>query len=772
MIARQFITQPARSPLACFPRFPHLPTPPARSDLSEASTFFDKPASESLYLGPQGVPPGGRHAALNRGRPGAIHSRLVDDAPAAPGSNGEEGGRFPRQNSGFTSAFAVSPSKSVPIQGRGGRFEDPSKMDRWDTNKSSTTLEKEGSDAGWTAVKATRNAGDWRSGSATAPGAIATGASNGAVPRGHGSLDGGKGSLSGSWGRADRSPSAVASGGGGGSAPKDSSSSRWTKDDDDWRAKKTGQAPEPRYDWAERTPSTAAPLGGAGSQRAKSGMANADWASGDDGGGDAGGGGGGRRGIMTAEEMEAERQRMQAEWRRGASTSQPVAEVPMADLVDDDEIESWKREMEAEEEKGVELQKAMAARAAGAAAPPSGPVAGQQVDVNALFGKQAATVEAVGSRFGFATLEDRPLEAAPTGVNGAGRPPPGFPGPAPGPGAGMALLNMLQKGSDDQRMLGDTESVALHAALGGLDDIGSDAARQQRQMPPGGAFAPGPGAPMHHQPPTQPMMPPGGLPPMPGMMGPPPPGHPGVPPPLSMPGMRPGQPPMGPPPPGMMGPGPGMPPGMPPGMGPPPPGVPSHHLPQYRPPGVGGMGMARPGMGGPGPQPPTQQQLLMQQLMAAAQRQGQMPGSGAEMSMQGVRPGQQVDVMQLFGQGGGGGVGAGGFAPQMQPPYPHPQQQQQQQFPGNIPMGMAGGGRPGMMPPHMQQQQQPQQRPPGTGNYTQAQLQQLQNIQALRAMQQGGAPPPHMQEQQQPMQGQMDLAAMLRAIGQNGGMPR
>lgn len=113
------------------------------SDLQE-SCFFDKAPTldGGIYLGPQRGPGGPRApfgaAARRPAGPGPIHSRLIEE---------EERGAYQRTSSGqLPSAFGSSPTKPQAIGPRGappgvppspvaGRYEDPAKMDRWDSRK-------------------------------------------------------------------------------------------------------------------------------------------------------------------------------------------------------------------------------------------------------------------------------------------------------------------------------------------------------------------------------------------------------------------------------------------------------------------------------------------------------------------------------------------------------------------------------------------------------------------------------------------------------------
>ncbi|KAG7670384.1 hypothetical protein Ndes2526B_g00136 [Nannochloris sp. 'desiccata'] len=788
------------------PKCKELPTGLVADDLSDLSesVFFDKSPAETMYLGPQGVAPGPRHSALiagisttgaGRGHFGRnpnqpLHSRLVDDGAMSPGTGGDS--RFHRNGStNLPTAFATSPSKGVPITGRHPgqrelpRYEDPATMDRWDSRKASSShlqsppnnsnssdstaaLSNRGgggtvdADGNWTQV----GHGNKRGGS------TAAGSGGVANPRSN-SIDGGARSQS-------------------GSAPKDSS--RWGNssnskdgDVDNWRSRKA--APEPRYDWTDRLPGgLGGPLEGGGGGNAR-------------GGNKRGGGGGGvpewaeeetaPRGVMTAEDMEAERQRMQAEWRksrsgggaaaRGGGGGGQVDDLSIEDLVDDDEIERWKKEQEEEE--------ANEQRGGGGSSRP--PMPGQQVDMRALFGGAPAaagggaggqgiqtTDEKVRSRFSsvFSMEESPNPNAAPQQL--AGGAPSGYGGVAamggglspaggpPGVDQGKQLLAMLQKTGENQ-LLGDIEHVATGIALGGLDDSAGHIQQQQRQYQHqqqilgaghpgslgGGMMPPPPQMNFpgqqpqpqqqegQHVPPHMMRGPPGQLPPgmvfPPGMRPPPP--HPGMMPPGHMMG--------GPPPPGVF---PGGPPPPRPGMFPPAgmvgPPSPGQHQGQFRP--------GPPGAGGPPLSLQQQQQQgssgqmnpLLARLLANAAQQQQQQGQHQQQNMQmhqGPPQGQQ--------QQGPSGDLAALFAGMRLPPPGQQQQQQQQhglrqlQFPGGPPPQGAGGG--GVRPP-----------PAG---YTPQQLAQLQNLQArAAAMQQqqqqgGGAPQP--QQQQNPAQ----LMAML-----------
>lgn len=767
-----------------------------------------------MYLGPQGGAPGSRHSALfaaagtgsgrgHFGRPpgGSIHSRLVDDSSiSSPGSD-RYGTRNGTANS--SSAFATSPSKGIPITGR-GRFEDPARVDRWDSRKgsqgnlqSSPTEPNRDTGGSWIQVAPRRgpssSSGDWRARDQPA-------GTNQRAP----SIDGGPrpGTAGTSWGREER---VVQSGPG--SGPKDSSSSsaaaRWGRDNDkdDWRARKqAGAAPEPRYDWTDRVPGTGAPGGGNGSApggRGKGGNGVPEWA--EEGSGS---------GVpMTAADMEAERQRMQAEWRRARAPAPQGEETTFVDdLVDDDEIERWKKEQEEEERKE-------AVRVAGQAQSPAGPVHGQHVDMKALFGAGGGAVNRpsaaeethkMHSRFANVfSLEDSP-NPTPAAVL------PGQQAQQQPGDAGKTLLAMLQKTGADQQYLGQAESVATDIALGGLDDgPPPQHAQQQQQRPQPGQMQPPPGMgnfgdmaallgqaqAQQAQQQQQMYRQGGGLPQMP------PPQHQGPPPLNFPPGMRPppGAAPPGPPgmgmnmcnninhpgnmnnshhglgqfPPGGPTGGGGLPRPPPPGMFPPGPGMPPPQM-QYRPPGMAG-GALPPGVGGGGlnlgQQPGVGQQqgggggghpnpLLAQLLANAARQQQQQQAQQQQQQAQQMQQAQQQHQAQHQAQ-----QQAQQYL-QMQQQMQYQQQQQmqmppqQQQQQVDLAALLAGAGMrapPQNMQPQQAQQQgypgQFQARPPAA-QYTPQQWAQIQALQARGNMGNMAAPQP---QQQTPAQ----LMAML-----------
>ena len=822
----------------CFISLQFLTTIPqiSRSDLSE-SVFFDK-VSDNIYLGPQGAAPGSRHSALlsaagtgaGRGHfgrpPGGFHSRLVDDSSlSSPGSD-----RYSTRNgnSGNSSAFATSPSKGIPIGGRGGgavgggggaRFEEPSRNDRWDTRKSSqgnlqSPPTEPGRDAGgnWTQVAPRRHGssgGDWRARGDQPSGVVAAppATTNARQP----SLDGGPRSGP-SWAREERVQNPTTAPAGGKDAP--GSVARWVKDDsDDWRSKKqTGGAPEPRYDWTDRVAGTGAPGGdpgnGPSSGRGSKGSGMPEWAE------ESGTGGL----SMTASDIEAERQRMQAEWRK-ARAPQPTffEETPVDDLLDDDEIERWKKEQEEEERKEVARGPTPAQR---------GPVPGQHIDVNALFGggagnrsTQESDAQKMSSRFANVfSLEDSPNPTpAPTGPAQQQQQQQG----QLSGDAGKTLLAMLQKTGVEQQLLGEAESFATNIALGGLDDGPSFQQRQQQsnQMrpPPGMANFGGMAALLNqaqqaqqaqqhaeqqaqqqaqqrHQQQQQMFRQGGGLPgmPLPGNQqqqqhqGPPPLNFPpGMRPPPGAPGMAPppgaglpgGHPGMGRFPPGA-GPGGiggvgggiggGLPRPPPPGMFPPGQGMPQQM--QYRPPGMPGQGgplppgvggmssglgqQGMPGGGGGGGGGSGQPNPLLAQLLANATRQQQQQQQQQQQVMQQQQwLGQRQQQMQQQQQQ---------MAQQMQLP---PQAQQPQHV--DLAALLAGAGMrappQGMQPQQAQQQgfhqgQYPQQgMPAAPGQYTPQQWAQIQALQARGNNNNLGNMPAPQPQQQTPAQ----LMAML-----------
>ncbi|GAB4814028.1 hypothetical protein N2152v2_001074 [Parachlorella kessleri] len=424
------------------------------SDLME-SVFFDKSSlsdrspSGDIYLGPQrGPPPGLRPAFAGPRRtgfaapPGAggggplLHSRLLDDArslsPERDGRGGVGAGGVQRlPSSGLTSAFAASPAKGTALAGR-GRFDDASRMDRWDSNKLGPGGAAGGApaapgtsadDDSWTPRgRATRTTSEsWRTlGGGAEPGtpggAGAAGAALGAprqsLERGH----------SGWGGRADAAPAGAAGAGAPGLSRAGTGTAkdgvgRWVKDDhDDWRSRKqSGALPEPRYDWADRTASGAVPAReappGFGAPAGRRGVP--DWA--DEGEGP-------QRGPVTAADIEAERQRMQAQWKAQRAARDALADRDggageaahdeehaqhgqqhphrrheegrgggatfLEEVMGDEDFESWARNEKAKQEAEDRADDEERRRREAAAA--AAPKAGQQIDVKALFGGSAA----------------------------------------------------------------------------------------------------------------------------------------------------------------------------------------------------------------------------------------------------------------------------------------------------------------------------------------------------------------------------------------------
>lgn len=122
------------------------------SDLQESS-FFDKAPSMDgppIYLGPQRGPAGTRapFGAAGAARrvppavtsPGPIHSRLID----------EDERSYQRTGSGPVGFGPGSPTKPQAIQrNASGRYEDPARMDRWDSRKLGSAAAAATDDGGW-----------------------------------------------------------------------------------------------------------------------------------------------------------------------------------------------------------------------------------------------------------------------------------------------------------------------------------------------------------------------------------------------------------------------------------------------------------------------------------------------------------------------------------------------------------------------------------------------------------------------------------------------
>ncbi|KAL4440409.1 hypothetical protein ABPG75_003410 [Micractinium tetrahymenae] len=339
------------------------------SDLQE-SCFFDKSPTldGGIYLGPQRGPGGPRApfgaAARRPAGAGPIHSRLIEE---------EERGAYQCTNSGqLPSAFGSSPTKPQAIGPRAappglaaaaagaGRYEDPAKMDRWDSRK----LDRggaAGADDNWQQAKGRDN---WRG----------AGGLRGSMDAGRAAGGGGAGN----WGGRGEGGQPAELARSGSSAPKDNG--RWVRDDDDWRARKqSGALPEPRYDWSDnRAPAAGGAAGAAGGAAARGpppGFGGHDrqpeWA--EDGGG---------RPRMTAADIEAERLRMQEQWKKQGNAAKAAADFSMAEIMTDDDIMS----MMAEEDEKQGRQPGPAAAANGKPAAAAAPHAGQHVDVAALLG--------------------------------------------------------------------------------------------------------------------------------------------------------------------------------------------------------------------------------------------------------------------------------------------------------------------------------------------------------------------------------------------------
>ncbi|PRW39373.1 transcription activator BRG1 [Chlorella sorokiniana] len=795
------------------------------SDLQE-SCFFDKaPTPDAgIYLGPQRGPGGpGARAPFGAGparRPaagpaGPIHSRLIEE---------DERGAYQRTNSGqLQTAFGSSPSKpqAIAARGAGGRFADPSKMDRWDSQKLAAGAAAPARDPdNWQQQKA-RGAGggagdNWRAG-ANAGGVRA-------------SLDAQRAGSG--WGGAAGNNELARSGS---SAPKDNGGGRWVKDDDDWRARKqTGALPEPRYDWSDnRAQAAAAP--GAAARGPPPGFHDRgerapEWADSD----------AGMRPRMTAADIEAERLRMQEQWKKQGGNARAAAESSMAEIMTDDDIMSM---MQEEQDKQ--------ARAGGPTAngkPADAPKAGQHVDVAALLGgrpqpgspggigspasaagSERSGAEGVRSRFAnFFKLEEAPAlgmaaaaaggPGAPGGPNSqqlsfqqqlsraaaaggqrempamptahmatpgeieqrlpAGAPPGGAPPPGQARDAGQALLAMLKQQQAAQRAAAGggqaprqvlppnavsaadvtvLEEADKVARLTALQGLDDDMLGETRSPPPAAAQVP----PQQQQrgplPPGM-QLPPGGMPPPHG----------------------PGQ--HGPPHPGMPGYGGQLPPGMmPPGMhmGPPPPGAP------FPPHGMQHMG--------PGPMPPGMQHGppppgMQYRPPGGAGMQYRPPGvlppqPGLPPGMQPHQPSQQAQQAQqnaLLAQLLAAQAASRGAPPQQQPAV-----QPGQQI--NLAALLGAAGNPGMqLPPMPQTALNPAQlqglRPPGGmmppgmhGGPGPALPHGInpQLLQQLQMQQQGLQRPMPPPMQHLPPQQQLSSAQLMAALGlAQGGMPQ
>lgn len=351
-------------------------------------------------------------------------------------------------------------------------------------------------------------------------------------------------------------------------------SSRWvkTEEEDSWRRKddNSDTLPAPRYAWKDK---------GTNLEKKEHGESEPEWADAMPT----------EKVPMTAGDIEAERQQMQAKWRkemeRKAKERHEASIIEPVEEVDDDEIESWKREQEEEE---AHERKAPSMPPAPKPTQPM-PQKGEQVNLSALFGHAKISEPA-----------EKPSSK------------PGVPGNTSNPGD--ALLAMLTGNGKAQNpvpgmqppMASQQARPAVHAPIDMRSVPGMQPQNTNgmpRPMPPG--FGPPPGPGMH-----QPLGPGMHPPPGPGMH--PPPGH------MMPPGPPPGMVPM---------PVQGMPPrSMPHGYGPPGGGHPSQMMGSpHRPP---------PHMM---PNPQQQQDAFVAQLVA---------------SNRGVAPqaGHQVNVNALFGQ--------------------------------------------------------------------------------------------------------------------------
>ncbi|PSC71999.1 hypothetical protein C2E20_4744 [Micractinium conductrix] len=798
------------------------------SDLQE-SCFFDKSPTldGGIYLGPQRGPGGPRApfgaAAARRPAVGAgpIHSRLIEE---------EERGAYQRTNSGQLAASFGSPTKPqaigparaagppglAPPAAGAARYEDPSKMDRWDRAK--VDRNAGGAEDNWQQQKGRDN---WRGGGGGGGGV--RGSMDAGNGRGGGAAGGGGG-----WGGREAAPPADELQRAGSSAPKDGN--RWVRDEDDWRARKqAGAPPARRYDWSDsRAVAGAAARGPPPGFGGHAGTP--EWAE------EAGG-----RPKMTAADIEEERQRMQAQWKKGGGTAHGAAQSSMHDFMSDDEI----ARMMAEEDDRQGRSDSRAAAAAAAPAngrPAAPPHAGQHIDVGALLGGRpqpgsptggvgsplsggGARSESMTSRFAnfFKLSEDgapgsaAASAAAPAPAAAAAAAPAVAPAPAtqqgelqqltlqqhlnraaagtgaspppvgaPPANAGQALLAMLKQQQAVQRaaaggvpqqqlppnavsaadvsVLEEADKVARLTALQGLDDdiLGSPTklqplAQQQQQQQQQHGLPPG----MH-----------------PGM-------HPGMPPPGHHPGHPQQQQLGGPPQHGMPQ---GFPGQLPPGMGlphhhmqhpghmPPPPGhFPPHGMPHMHPPQPGmqapppGM-QYRPAQAGmqPGMQyrppaglPPGMQHPGMPPPQLPPQQQQQPNALLAQLlaaqargpaPQQQVHPGQQVNLAALLGAAGNHGL---------QLPPIHQQALNPAQLQGmRPPQGMHGMMHPGMPAPGGL--------PPGINPALLQQLQMHHQMQLQQQQQQ------QQQQQRSPMppQQQMSSAQLMAALGlAQQGMP-
>ncbi|KAK2075958.1 hypothetical protein QBZ16_001294 [Prototheca wickerhamii] len=295
--------------------------------------------------------PPGPDVYLGPQRPGpgtAFASPLRQHSSASALGEGAKGpgwaGEASRKSSMASEAsLGQPPSRAVSIPAR------TPTTDRWTTRKSSVETSvppvpsPAKSNGDWKQGKLTRGRDDWR-GAPSTPEAAGT------------SLEDAK-SGPGRWGRAGAAPSPTAA-----PAVRDKESA------DDWRARKlagpAGRPPSPRASWDQAVPVP----GSAEAVEAERQRMQSEWRRQRERAGGAGAPGkdrvgsgaapwdeGGPAPPVSAFDFEAERQRMQAQWRR--ETRPPAGEAPRAEVeqLADEELERWREEALAEERGGAGL---------------------------------------------------------------------------------------------------------------------------------------------------------------------------------------------------------------------------------------------------------------------------------------------------------------------------------------------------------------------------------------------------------------------------------
>lgn len=167
---------------------------------------------------------------------------------------------------------------------------------------------------------------------------------------------------------------------------KNSNRSRWVKmeEEDSWRKSSDDAVREPRYAWNEKNIQAA--------QTQDTDEATPEWATINPN----------QKIQITADVIEAERQKMQAAWRKELEDKKKGQDS--LEEIDDDEIEKWKKEQE-EQDKREPVGAPSSVPSGGApvvgisSARPEGlPVKGQQVNLSQLFGAAASSQQSMQQR--------------------------------------------------------------------------------------------------------------------------------------------------------------------------------------------------------------------------------------------------------------------------------------------------------------------------------------------------------------------------------------